>query len=57
MHFASKTKLFQREFVTREEELKAYDKLTERVLELDTRAEDAKIKMVANDDYVIEDAF
>ena len=55
--FKSQTKLFQKDFVTREEEQKAYEKYSERLLELDNKNEDLKIKIIGNEDYILEDAF
>ena len=53
----SQTKLFQKPFITRDEEQKAYEKYAQRLLELETRAEDLKIKVISDQDYTIESAF
>lgn len=57
LDFKSQTKLFQKNFVTREEEQKAYEKYSQRLLVLDTKQEDLKIKVIENEDYNVEDAF
>ena len=54
----SQTKLYQIDFISREIEQNAYEKYSQRILELDRRNEDLKIKIVGNnEDYTLEEAF
>ena len=54
----SQTKLYQKDFISREIEQNAYEKYSQRILELDRRSEDLKIKIVGtNEDYTLEEAF
>ena len=55
--FQSQTKLYQRDFITHEEESNAYEKLCQTLQQIETENEDIKIKMIDNDDYTLEGAF
>jgi len=53
----TKTKQYQKEFITKQEEINAFGKYFKRKLQIQKDLEDAKIKLISNDEFSLEEAF